>query len=158
MFKVLVIYHSQFGFTEKMAEAVMEGVKSVKRVEVELLKIGAPFSISKLNEADALIFGSPVIYGSVAPAMKTFLESVKKHKASGKLLLSGKKGGAFGSFTFSGGWVIRELSSDMESLGITVVMPAVSVVDGVGQRLPIHLDERARQKCYDLGKGIAEKL
>jgi flavodoxin len=115
---IIVIYDSQTGFTEKMAEVVAEGAGSVDGADVELIKIGTPFSISKLNSADAVILGSPVIYGSVTPMMKTFLESMKEQKELDKLNLSDKAGAAFGSFAFSGGWVIRGLSEEMEALGM----------------------------------------
>lgn len=158
MFMVIVIYDSQTGFTEKMAEAVVEGARNVKDVEIELHKLGSPFSIIKLDAADAIILGSPVVYGSVTQRMKAFLESVKEYTASDKLELTGKIGGAFGSFAFSGSWVIRELSDDMEDLGMKIVAPAVSVVDGIGRRQPIRLKEKTFQSCLKLGRIVAEKI
>jgi flavodoxin len=38
MTKILIVYHSQTGNTEKMAEAVAEGARSIEGVEVILKK------------------------------------------------------------------------------------------------------------------------
>ena len=46
MSKEIVVYDSKTGFTEQMAKAVVDGVKDVEGVDVELLKVGTPFSIS----------------------------------------------------------------------------------------------------------------
>ena len=156
MSKVVEIYDSQTGFTEKMAEAVAKGARKVKRVESELLKIGTPFSILHLNDVDAVILGSPVVYGSVTPDMKAFLASMKENQASGRLRLAGKLGGAFGSYAFSGSWVIRELGEEIESLGIKIVADETSVVDGIGRKQPIQLEEKTRKICFELGKTVAE--
>ena len=61
MARVVVICDSKSGFTERMAKAVVEDTKSIKDVEVELLKMGTPFSISKIDAADGIIFRSPTI-------------------------------------------------------------------------------------------------
>lgn len=158
MSKVIVIYDSQTGFTKRMAEAVVEGVRNAKGVEVELLKVGTPFSISKLDAADAIILGSPTIYGSVTSEMRTLLESVREHYESKRLNLSGKIGGVFGSYEWDGGWVVETLSVEMEALGIKIVAPAVSLVDGMGGRYEIRIDEKSLQRCRELGGAVAEKV
>jgi len=155
---VLVIYDTQTGFTEKMAEFIAEGAKRVSDVEVELLKIGTPFSVSKLNSASAIILGSPVVYGNVTPMMKTFIRTLKSHKTFHKLNFSDKVGAAFGSFAFSGGWVLIELSEEMEALGIRIVTPPVSVVDGVARQQPLRLEKQTIQSCLALGRTVAEKV
>lgn len=158
MSNVIVIYDSQTGFTERMAKAVVEGVKHVTGVDVELLKVGTPFSISRLNQADAIILGSPTIYGSVTPEMGIFLECVKAHAESKRLNLSGKIGGVFGSYEWDGGWVVEKIGADMKALGIRVAAPAVSLADGMGGKYAIRLNDDALQKCHDLGRVIAEHV
>ena len=114
--RVLVIYDSQSGFTEKMAKFVIKGAEKVKGVEVELLKVGAPFSLFKLEKADAIIFGSPNNYSNVTLEMKTFLESLKNlDKVSGKI------GGVFGSYTWNRGEVVEKLSAYMKAFGMRVM-------------------------------------
>lgn len=154
--EVLVVYDSQTGFTERMAKAIVEGVESIKRVDAKLLKIGKPFSISTFDLADAIIIGSPTIYGGVTQEMKMLLESLKCLKEAKKLKLSGKIGGIFASYGWDGGWVADALSSEMELLGIKMVAPPVSIVHGVYEE--VNIDEIGLQKCRDLGKAVAEKV
>jgi NAD(P)H dehydrogenase (quinone) len=154
--KVLVIYDSQSGFTEKMAKFVAEGVEKVKDVEVELLKIGAPFSLSKLEKADAIILGSPNNYSNVTPKMKTFLESLKNLGTP-----SGKIGGVFGSYTWNKGEVVEKLSAYMATFGMRIAAPPVSISSpvSIGYRdyEEIHMDNEYLQKCRNLGRAVAEQ-
>lgn len=78
-----------------MAFAVAEAAKKVSNIEVNVKKVEQA-SLEDLLNADGIIMGSPVYYGSMAGKLKTFIdESVKYH---GKL--EGKVGAAF---TSSGG-------------------------------------------------------
>ncbi len=89
--KVLIVYDSRSGNTEKMANAVSEGV-SEEGVDVEVKRVDEA-SIDELPGIDGLILGSPVYYGLPTAKMKGFIDdSVKYH---GKL--DGKVGGAFAS-------------------------------------------------------------
>jgi NAD(P)H dehydrogenase (quinone) len=93
--KILVVYYSRTKNTEKMAFAVAEAAKKVSNIEVNVKKVEQA-SLEDLLNADGIIMGSPVYYGSMAGKLKTFIdESVKYH---GKL--EGKVGAAF---TSSGG-------------------------------------------------------
>ena len=95
MVKILVVYDSKTGNTEKMAFAIADGAKQVRRVKVDLKKV-ARASLEDLLEADGIIMGSPTYYGQMSARLKAFIdESVKIH---GKL--AGKVGAAF---TSSGG-------------------------------------------------------
>lgn len=95
MSKILVLYDSGSGNTEKMAHAVAEGVKNVEGVSVKVLKVDDA-GLSDLKEADGVIVGSPTYYGQMSGKLKSFFDkSVEIH---GKL--SGKVGAAF---TSSGG-------------------------------------------------------
>jgi len=95
MAKILIVYDSRTGNTEKMALAVAEGVKQVKGAIAEVKKAGET-NPSDLQEADGIIMGSPTYYGQMSAKLKTLVdESVKIH---GKL--EGKIGAAF---TSSGG-------------------------------------------------------
>lgn len=89
--KVLIVYDSKTGNTEKMAHAVAEGVMG-EGVMVEVKRVDEA-SVDALPGFDGLIIGSPVYYGQPSSKIKRFLdESVKYH---GKL--EGKVGGAFAS-------------------------------------------------------------
>lgn len=89
--KVLIVYDSRSGNTEKMAHAVSEGA-DIAGVEVEVKKVDDA-SVDDLPGVDGLILGSPVYYGLPSAKIKEFVDlSVKYH---GKL--DGKVGGAFAS-------------------------------------------------------------
>lgn len=89
--KVLIVYDSRSGNTEKMAHAVAEGVEA-EGVGMEVKKVDDA-TVDELPEVDGLILGSPVYYGLPTAKIKEFIDlSVKYH---GKL--DGKVGGAFAS-------------------------------------------------------------
>jgi NAD(P)H dehydrogenase (quinone) len=89
--KILIVYDSRSGNTEKMAHAVSEGV-SEEGVDVEVKRVDDA-SVDELPGVDGLILGSPVYYGLPTAKIKEFIDdSVKYH---GKL--DGKAGGAFAS-------------------------------------------------------------
>ena len=93
--KVLVIYDSGTGNTEKMAHAVAKGARQVKSAEVVLKKVDDA-TLNDLEWADAILIGSPTYYGQMSAKIKAFFDkSVEIH---GKL--EGKVGAAF---TSSGG-------------------------------------------------------
>jgi flavorubredoxin len=106
-----------------MAKAVAEGASTAK-AEVELHKVGTRFPMSLLNEAGALVIGSPTKYGNVTHEMKAFLESMTELKAPKKLRLKGLIGGVFGSYTYDGGWVVDALALRMKKLGIRLIPPS----------------------------------
>jgi NAD(P)H dehydrogenase (quinone) len=89
--KVLIVYDSVSGNTEKMAYAVEEGVKKAG-VEAVLKRVEEA-SVDEIPQCQGLILGSPVYYGLPSAKIKQFIdESIKYH---GKL--DGTVGGAFAS-------------------------------------------------------------
>ena len=70
--RVLVVYFSQTGYTQAMAEAVATGARSVKGVEVHLQTIAGTKS-ADLLAADAIIVGSPVHNANAAPEVVSFI-------------------------------------------------------------------------------------
>ena len=72
--KVLIVFHSDTGNTEQMAQSVAEGSRSVEGVEVVLLSVD-DVTADKLIEADAIILGSPVYNANVTPEISKFIAS-----------------------------------------------------------------------------------
>ncbi|MES0884429.1 flavodoxin family protein [Roseibium sp. SCP14] len=73
---VAIVYHSGFGHTEVQAKHVEMGAASVEGVTTRLLK--AEDITNKptiLNDADAIIFGSPTYLGTVSAPFKAFMDS-----------------------------------------------------------------------------------
>lgn len=77
MTKIAIVYHSGYGHTKRMAEAVAEGAKG------ELLAIDAEGNLTEaqwatLGAADAIVFGSPTYMGSVSWQFKKFADASSK--------------------------------------------------------------------------------
>jgi NAD(P)H dehydrogenase (quinone) len=92
MARVLIVYDSVTGNTEKMAFAVAEGVREIENVEVTVKRVEKA-SLDDLRRSHGIILGSPTYYGQMSGKLKSFIDkSVKIH---GKL--DGKVGAAFTS-------------------------------------------------------------
>jgi len=72
--KVLITYHSVTGNTEKMAQGVADGAKSVIGATADLKRVNDVVTEDLLS-ADAVIVGSPVYFGNVSGEVKTFLDN-----------------------------------------------------------------------------------
>ena len=72
--KVLVVYHSLTGNTEKMAKAVVQGAQSVPATIVELQRVGE-VTEEQLFSSDGLIVGSPVYWSNMAGEVKSFFDN-----------------------------------------------------------------------------------
>ena len=95
MTKILIVYDSKTGNTEKMASAIAEGAKRIESTKVVVKKADQTETKDLVN-ADAIVMGSPTYYGGMSGKLKALIdESVRVH---GKL--DGKVGAAF---TNSGG-------------------------------------------------------
>ncbi len=81
--KILIIYHSQSGNTEKMAKSMEKGAKSIPRTKV-ILKRASFANLQDLLECDGLAIGSPEYFGYMAGAIKDFLDRVYE-EAMGKV-------------------------------------------------------------------------
>ncbi len=79
MLYIAIIYHSGFGHTAKVAEAVAEGAvqagAQVMLINVEALD-EAGWGV--LDAADAIIFGSPTYMGGVSAPFKAFIDGASK--------------------------------------------------------------------------------
>jgi NAD(P)H dehydrogenase (quinone) len=117
--KALVVYYSMYGHIYKMAQAVEQGVRQVKGVDVDLRRVPETLpdtvlekmgamegkklqaqvpvcTVDELGEADAVIFGTPTRFGNMCGQMRQFMD------ATGKLWMSGALVGKVGSvFTSS---------------------------------------------------------
>ena len=80
MSKLVVVYHSGYGHTQKQAEAVLAGAGQVSGVEASLLAIDSEGNIpdggfEELAAADAIIFGSPTYMGGPSWQFKKFADA-----------------------------------------------------------------------------------
>lgn len=116
--KVLIVFYSMYGHIRQMAEAVATGVREVpgceaivKRVPETLSpdilgKMGAleaqknmahipVATVEDLENADAIIFGTPTRFGNMCGQMRQFLDATGGLWAKGALV--GKVGSVFAS-------------------------------------------------------------
>ena len=113
MTKVLVLYYSAYGHIERMAQAVVEGVREakaeavLKRVPELMSEEAARKAHFKLDQAapiatpgeladyDAIIFGSGTRFGVVTSQLRSFLDQTGELWMKGSLV--GKVGSVFTS-------------------------------------------------------------
>jgi flavorubredoxin len=143
LLKILIIYYSQTGNTEKMARAIEEGAKSVVGTDVEVKYFVKP---NELEDADGLILGMPTYYHDIGIDMKNLLEGASKEKIN----LKGKVGAAFGSYGWSGEAPTILLEIMKNRFGMDIVEPAL--------RIKYNPDTKGLEDCRKLGKTIAEKV
>ena len=69
----LVVYHSQSGHTQKMAESVANGAGCIEGVTV-ILKRASEANLHDLLKCDGLAIGSPEYFGYMAGMVKDFFD------------------------------------------------------------------------------------
>jgi len=71
--KILIVYHSQTGHTEQLAQAVFEGAKAIQDVDV-ILEKAAEASLEDLLTCDGLAVGTPENFGYMSGMIKDFFD------------------------------------------------------------------------------------
>lgn len=151
MAKILIVYDSKTGNTEKMALAVAEGARQVDGAEVVVKRVDQT-SLDDLMTADGIIMGSPTYFGQMSAKLKALIdESVKIH---GKL--EDKVGAAF---TSSGGTATGAETTLLSILGAMLIHGMI--VQGraddkhYGAAAVGKPDKEALEYCRELGKRTA---
>jgi len=146
MKRVLIVYDSRTGRTERMAKKIAEGLRSLGH-EVSLRRVADVRSEGELEGYDAYLFGSPTYFRRTTEAVKTFLFLAQKAD------LRGKVGGAFGSYTHIGSGP-RTIYDTMEH----VFHMEMAEVNPFNVKEQILDSDRGDQACIDYGRAIAVKL
>lgn len=71
--KILIIYHSQKGHTERLAQACFQGVNKEKDIEVRLQK-ALESTLDDIIWADGVILATPEYFGNMSGALKDFFD------------------------------------------------------------------------------------
>ncbi len=144
--KVLIAFYSRSGVTEALANAVAEGARAAgaevrlrrapELVPAEIMakapgwreaaeamnaRYGAPTE-ADAEWADAIVFGTPTRFGSVASELKAYIDSLGGLWFHGKL--NGKAGSAFGSSSTPHGGnesTLISLYNPLAHLGLIIV-------------------------------------
>ncbi len=79
MANIAIVYHSGYGHTQAVGEAVAAGVRSVAGARVSLIPTAeAEAREAELDAADAIIFGSPTYMGGVSADFAKFKDWTSK--------------------------------------------------------------------------------
>ncbi len=97
MNKILIIYFSHSGTTEKTAQYIAEGIR-FSGCEAFIKAVSEIQTTADLKGFDGYIFGSPTYSSDVPPPMQVFL------KLAGQADLRGKLAGAFGTYRHEVGY------------------------------------------------------
>jgi len=154
--KVAIVYHSETGNTERMAQLVKQGAEGVPGVEARLMGV-EDYDRAWLADSPVVALGCPTYEGSCSWQMKRFLDEVD-------VQLAGKLGGVFASQNWPGGggadfaemtiiagMLVRGML--IYSGGITQGPPFLHF-GAVSTRRPEGLYE---QRCVKLGENLARK-
>jgi len=149
--KVLVLYYSKTGNTEKMARLIEEGAKDAG-VQAEIKPVGSA-TLDDLQAADGIVIGSPTYYGLPASEIiKLIDESVKLHGR-----LEGKVGAAYSSSANIGGGNETVIMSILQAMLVHgMVVQGIPKGDHYG---PVSIgapDDRASRQCKLLGERVAK--
>ncbi len=122
MAKIAIVYHSGWGHTKAIADAILRGVQSVRNASGTLVNVeelpapdkdkGYTGRWKELDAADAIIFGAPTYMGDVSAKFKEFMEH-----SSHIWFRQGWKDKLAGGFVNSGG-----LSGDKLNSMLTLVV------------------------------------
>ena len=146
MKKVLVVYFSRAGSTEKMANYLAEGIR-MSGHETTVIKSAAIKNAKDFQGFDGFLFGCPTYHKDMTQGMKQFL--FKAEKAN----LIGKMGGAFGSHTHSGesAPMIFETMQYVFKMDMTDLGP-LNLTENVMQT------DEGTKACQQYAKALCEKF
>jgi len=143
--RILVVYDTMWGSTEKMALSMIEGVRS-EGVETMLFRL--PISdrgdiIKELLNAKGILIGSSTINNGVLAPMAAFLEELQGLRPVNKVAA------AFGSYGWGGG-AVKTIEEKLQKANIKITAPAITV-----NWVP---DKSELQKCFEFGREFAKKV
>lgn len=140
MEKIYVVYWSQTGNTQAMAEAIGEGVTQAGK-EVCVCSVNE-VTADDLKEAQVFAMGCPAMGAEELEEseMEPFVKSLEDSVSGKRILL-------FGSYGWGDGEWMREWTARMKEAG--------AVISGgeelICQDMP---DEEMLKKCREMGKGL----
>ena len=145
--RILIAYVSAYGYTKKMAEAILAGIQnSAYAGQVELINLETtPMALvlEKINDSEGLLLGSPTILADALPPIwqiLTFLNPVVHHSLHV---------GCFGSYGWSGEGV-KHMANRLDSLKCPMPVPPLSIC--------FNPSESQLTDCMQFGKQFADSL
>ena len=144
MKKVLVVYLSRTGNTEKMAKAIGDGIRETG-VDVEVKKSKGT-ALDDLVAAEVVVLGSPTYFCTMSGNMKAFIDkSIQIYPDK----LANKIGAAFGSYGWSGE-AVKIITKELEAMNFNMIAPGLRI-----QYVP---DKEGIESCYAYGRKIGKAV
>jgi multimeric flavodoxin WrbA len=145
---LLIVYHSQSGTTERMAQAVIRGATHADIGGVDVrVKQALDADADDLLWADGFILGTPENFGYMSGAMKYFLDRVF-YPCEGKI--DGRPWGLFVRAGNDGSGAISSIRRILSGLAVREVLEPV-LISG-------DFDESRLLDCEELGMTLAAGL
>lgn len=143
--KALVVYDTMWQSTEKMAEAIVDGLsqQGVVAMPMHLRKWHRSDIMTEVLDAGAIIVGSPTLNNGLFPTVVDFLSYMKGLKPQNKI------GAAFGSYGWSAESV-KLINDELEGMKFKVL--------DTGIRIHYVPDDKGLAECFEFGKKIALSL
>ncbi|MBW1641797.1 MAG: flavodoxin domain-containing protein [Deltaproteobacteria bacterium] len=143
--KAIVVYDTMWHSTEKMAEAITEGIseQDVHVMPMSLQHWNRSDVMTEVMDAKAIVVGSPTLNNNMLPTVIDFLTYMKGLKPKNKL------GAAFGSYGWSGESAVH-IEKELQAMKFEIVAPPMKI-----QYVP---DPDRLKDCYELGKTVGQKV
>jgi flavorubredoxin len=140
MLRILILYYSMTGNTEKMAHAIADGAR---RVEGAIVDVEFHVGMDDLQEVDAITVGAPTYHHDMPLGLKRIFQEAAEKGVD----LKGKIGAAFGSFGWSGEAPRLTLEILERKFEIEAVKPPLLI-----KYMP---DQKGLKQCREFGTKIA---
>ncbi len=144
--KIVIAYDTMWESTEKMAHLIAKGAMDEGEVEVKLFHLRkSPYSeaITEIQDAKAVIIGSPTLNNGLFPTVGGFLYYLKGLKPKNKIAT------AFGSYGWMGG-AVKEVMARLKDMDLELVEPAMDI------KYPT--TKQQDRECIEFGRMIAKRV
>jgi len=143
--KVVVVYDTMWGSTERVAKALVEGIAG-EGVEVQLHRLSETHNsdvIADILDARAVLVGSPTLNNGLFPSVASFLAYMKGLRPKNKL------GAAFGSYGWGGG-AKRAAEEELKTASLELIESDLDFVfRPTGEEL---------KKAAEFGREVAKRV
>lgn len=145
--QIILLYDTMWDSTRVMAEQIAAGIREAdSTITVKLFNLAKTDKndvITEVFKSKAILIGSPTVNNGILVSVAGIIEEIRGLK------FKNKKGGAFGSYGWSGE-AVKILNERLVESGFTLA--------DEGLRLTWAPDEGSKEVCREYGKQFAEKL
>jgi anaerobic nitric oxide reductase flavorubredoxin len=144
--KIVIAYDTMWETTEKMAHLIAKGAMDEGGVEVKLFHLRkSPYSeaITEIQDAKAVLIGSPTLNNGLFPTVGGFLYYLKGLKPKNKIAT------AFGSCGWMGG-AVKEIMARLKDMELELIEPALDL------KYPVAKQQES--ECAEFGRKIAKRV